>query len=149
MPSLRIQGLRTMNQAGVNAPLFDPFADALSLTLDLYASPDLLALPEAAFTAEFQIVDVHTHKVVVSSYSGGRLQWGQYFWISKGNNWGPPADYQTPERWGLSWVTNSIFGFRGVIKAQYIPTPGSGWTATDAFDVSAMRWFRVSEKFRL
>ena len=73
MPSLRIQGLRTMNQSGMNAFLFDPFADALSLTLDLYASPELRALPEASFTAEFQIVDVHTHKVVTSSYSSVRI----------------------------------------------------------------------------
>jgi hypothetical protein len=151
MPFLRIDGLRTVNQSGQNATLFDPFGDALALTMDLHASADLLALPQAAFTAEFQIFDPHTHKVVVSTYYGSAFSWGEFFWISKGNNWGPPSDYTTPERWGLSWVANSIFGFRGIVKAQYIPPspPGSGWNAVDAFDVSVMRWFRVREKFRL
>lgn len=149
MPFLNIVGLRTVNQGGQNATLFDPFSDAVSLTLDLQASADLLALPQPAFTAELQIFDPHQHKVVVSTYFGSTFNWGPNFWISKGNNWGPPSDYTTPEKWGLSWVTNSIFGFRGIVKAQYIPTPGSGWTAVDAFSVSAMRWFRVKEKFRL
>jgi hypothetical protein len=149
MPFLRIVGLRTVNQSGQNATLFNGFSDALSLTLDLQASSDLLALPQAAFTAEFQLFDPHLHRVMVSAYFGSTFNWGPNFWISKGNNWGPPADYQTPERWGLSWVTNSIFGFRGIVKAQYIPSPGSGWTAVDAFDVSGMRWFRVREQFRL
>jgi hypothetical protein len=149
MPFLKIDGLRTVNQSGQNATLFDPISDALALTLDLHASADLLALPGAAFSAEFQIFDPHRHQVVVSTYWGSMFNWGQYFWISKGNNWGPPADYQTPEKWGLSWVTNSIFGFRGIVKAQYLPTPTSGWAAVDAFDVSPMRWFRVREVFRL
>lgn len=149
MPFLRIDGLRTVNQSGQNATLFDPFGDALALTMDLHASADLLALPNAAWSAEFQIFDPHQHKVVVSTSWGGTFNWGQYFWIGKGNNWGPPSDYQTPERWGLNWNANSIFGFRGIVKAQYVPSPGSGWIAVDAFDVSAMHWFRVKEIFRL
>jgi len=149
MPFLRIDGLRTVNQLGQNATLFDPFSDALSLTMDLHASPDLLALPNAAFSAEFQIFDPHTHTVVVSSSWGSTFNWGEYFWISKGNNWGPPSDYQTAEQWGLSWVTNSVFGFRGIVTAQYIASPGAGWTTVDAFDVSPMRWFRLKQIFRL
>jgi hypothetical protein len=149
MPSLAIAGLRTVNQAGQNATLFHPFGDALSLTMDLLASGDLLALPQAAFTAEFQILDPHLEKVVVSTYFGSAFNWGTNFWISKGNNWGPPDAYQTPERWGLSWSANSVFGFRGIVKAQYVQSPGSGWTAVDAFDVSVPRYFRVREVFRL
>ena len=76
MPFLRIGGLRTVNQSGQNATLFDPFGDALSLTMDLQASADLLALSNAAFTAEFQIFDPHTHKVVVSTYYGSAFSWG-------------------------------------------------------------------------
>jgi hypothetical protein len=148
-PFLRIAQLRTMNQGGQNSTLFHPFSDALALTLDLQASPDLLALPGVAFTAEFQIFDPHIHKIVASTYFGSTFNWGQNFWISKGNNWGPSSDYQTPERWGLSWNVNSLFGFRGLVKAQYIPSSGSGWTAVDAFDVSAVRWFRIRELFRL
>jgi hypothetical protein len=149
MPTLSIVGLRTMNQAGGNARLFHPFDDALALVMDLHASADVLALPEAAFSAEFQILDPHQHKVVVTTYWGSAFNWGPNFWISTGNNWGPPADYQTPERWGLSWTPNSIFGFRALIKAHYAPSPGSGWQATEAFDVSPPRWFRIREVFRL
>jgi hypothetical protein len=149
MPTLTITGVRTVNQAGQNSQLFHPFNDALALTLDLQASADLLALPQAAFSAEFQIFDPHQHKVVVSTSWGSNFNWGPNFWISKGNNWGPPADYTTPERWGLSWIQNSIFGVRGLVKAQYIPSPGSGWTAVDALSVSAMRWIRIRELFRL
>jgi hypothetical protein len=88
MPFLRIDGLRTVNQSGQNATLFDPFGDALALTMDLHASADLLALPQAAFTAEFQIFDPHTHKVVVSTYYGSAFSWGEFFWISKGKQLG-------------------------------------------------------------
>jgi hypothetical protein len=148
MPTLIISGMRTVSQSG-NSTLFDPYNDALSLVMDLQASPDLLALPSAAFSAEWQIFDPHLHKVVVSTYWGSLFNWGPNFWISKGNNWGPPTSFQTPERWGLSWSANSIFGFRGIVKAQYIPSPGSGWRATEAFDVSGMQWFRVREVFQL
>ena len=149
MPYFRIVGLRTVNQLGQNATLFNPFWDALALTMDLQVSPDVLALPNASFTAEFQIFDPHLHKVVVSSYWSNTFNWGQYFWISKGNNWGPPASYTTPEQWGLIWNQNSVFGFRGIVTAQYIPSPGSGWFPVDAFDVSSWRWFRLRQLFRL
>ncbi|MBM2618844.1 hypothetical protein JIG36_25120 [Actinoplanes sp. LDG1-06] len=149
MPFLKVEGVRTVNQSGQNATLFDPFSDALALVLDLSASADLLALPQASFSATFQIFDPHGNRVAVSTAYGSAFNWGPRFWISKGNNWGPPTAYQTAEKWGLSWSANSIFGLRGLVKAQYIPSPGSGWAAVDAFDVSPMRWFRVKEKFRL
>ena len=149
MPSLTITRVQAANQTGQDTRLFDPFSDALALVLDLHASADLLALPQAAFSAEFQIFDPHLHKVVVSTSWGSLFNWGPNFWISKGNNWGPPADYQTAQRWGLSWSANSIFGVRGIVKAQYIPSAGAGWRATDAFDVSPMHWFRLREVFSL
>jgi hypothetical protein len=151
MPTLHIDGLRTVNQSGQNATLFDPFTDAIALTMDVSASADLIALPMASFTAYFQIFDPRLHTVVVNQVWGSRFNWGEHFWISMGNNWGPPSDYGTAQRWGLSWVQNSIFGFRGIIKASYIPTqpPGSGWHAVDAFDVSGFRWFRLKEVFAL
>lgn len=149
MPFLRIDGLRTVNQQGQDVTLFDPFDDALSLTLDFHASPDLLALPDAHMSAEFQIFDPHLHTVVVHSYWGTYFNWGEYFWISKGNNWGPPSSYQTAEAWGLNWIASSVFGFRGIVRAFYTPSPGAGSVTVDAFDVSPMRWFRVKEVFRL
>jgi hypothetical protein len=151
MPSLRIDGLRTVNQGGQDATLFDPFSDAISLTMDVTASADLLALNMASFTAYFQIFDPRLHTVVVNHVWGSTFNWGQWFWISAGNNWGPPSAYETASRWGLNWSANSIFGFRGMIKASYIPPapPGSGWSAVDAFDVSPFRWFRLKEVFSL
>jgi len=151
MATLKITGVRTVNQQGMNATLFDPFNDALALTLDVYASADLVALPNASFTAIFQIIDPYTDTTVVNVTWSHPFQWGQWFWISEGNNWGPPSAYETPQRWGLSWSRNSVFGFRGIIKASYIPTepPGSGWNAVDALDVSSPKWFRLKEVFTL
>lgn len=140
MPTLRIRGLRTVNQRQENATLFHPFGDALSLTLDLSASPDLLALRQASFSAEFQIFDPHLHKVVVTSYYGDTFNWGPYFWISKGINSGPPTGYQTPYKWGLNWTANSIFGFRGIVRAQYIPAPGDGWTSVEGLSIIWCNW---------
>jgi hypothetical protein len=88
MPFFRIVGLRTVNQAGQNATLFDPFTDALALTLDLEASSDLLALPQAAFTAEFQIFDPHQHTVVVSTYFGSTFNWGTQLLDQQGQQLG-------------------------------------------------------------
>jgi hypothetical protein len=151
MPTLQITNLRTMSQSNQNATLFNPFADALALTMDLTASADLIALPSSSLSAIFQIIDPRTNSVVVNRTWTTPFKWGRWFWISMGNNWGPPSDYQTPSRWGLSWGQNSVFGFRGIVKALYIPTrpPGSGWRAVDAFDVSDVRWFRLEEIFTL
>lgn len=151
MASLRITGVRTVNQLGQNATLFDPVGDALALTLDVAASADLLALPSPAWTASFQIIKPRSDTVVYEHTWGGYFNWGQWFWISVGNNWGPPADYTTIERFGLSWGEGSsaIFGLRGVIKASHLPGGGAGWRAVDAFDVSPIRWFRAKEVYRL
>ena len=152
MPSLRITNLRTVNQLGQNATLFDPFSDALALTMDIAASADLLALPGPSWYAAFQIIHPHTDTVVVDQIWGGTFQWGQWFWISWGNNWGPPSDYTTIEKWGLSWVgagIQGIFGFRGIIKAYSQPGGGAGLQSVDAFDVSPIRWFRAKELYRL
>jgi hypothetical protein len=143
--------VRTVNQQSQDASLFNPFTDALALTFDIYASADLIALPNASFTATFQIFDPHTHSAVANEVWVSRFLWGQWFWISKGNNWGTIADWSTPARWGLNWSRNSVFGCRGIIKASYVPTQpvGSGWTAVDALSVSAFKWFRLKEVFTL
>jgi hypothetical protein len=108
-------------------------------------------LPNAIFTAIFQILDPYTDTTVANITWSNPFQWGQWFWISEGNNWGPPSAYETPQRWGLNWTKNSVFGFRGIIKASYIPPdpPGSGWAAVDALDVSPVKWFRLKEVFGL
>lgn len=150
MPSIQIAGVRTMNQSGQNATLFNPLNDALSLTLDLAASADLVALPNASFAATFEIIDPLTNNVVVKQSYASSFLWGQYFWISLGNNWGPPDQYDTPQRWGLTWGwTPSIYGFRGLIGAYYAPPDGSGQHTVDAIDVSDIRWFNLELVFSL
>ena len=146
MPTLSINSIRTMNQAHVNATFFHPYFDALALVMDCYASPDLLAVPGPRFHAQFEILNPSTDVIVVNQGWAHPLAWGQYFWISMGNNWGPsPADYTTPDKWGIhpalhGW--NEVFGFRGIIKA-YSWQDDKGLQTIDAFDVSEMRWFRV------
>ena len=99
-----------------------------------------------------KIINPSTDTVVVNQVWEHDLVWGQFFWISWGNNWGPnPSDYTTPEKWGIhpaahSW--NYVFGFRGIIKA-YSWQGESGLIDVDVFDVSEIRWFRVGNTSRL
>ena len=152
MPTLSIKRVRTMNQEHVNATFFHPFEDALALVMDCFASADLLSLPSPMFDAQFEIINPSTDIVVVNQSWMHSLVWGQSFWISKGNNWGPSsADYQTPEKWGIhpaahGW--NEVFGFRGIIKA-YSWQGENGQREVDAFDVSQIRWFRIGRTARL
>jgi hypothetical protein len=100
---------------------------------------------DARFEAQFEILNPSTDIVIVNSLWKHDLAWGQYFWISMGNNWGPPGSYTTPNAWGIhpaahGW--NEVFGFRGVIKAYSWQGP-NGEKDVDAFDVSPIRWFRV------
>jgi hypothetical protein len=52
VPTLKITGVHCVNQNGQDATLFDPFTDALALTLDIYASADLIGLAQR---------DLHSH----------------------------------------------------------------------------------------
>jgi hypothetical protein len=149
MLSLKIDQLRTVNEKGENAVLFDPFSNALALTMDISASSELLALPNPTFDAIFQVINPITDTVIISEKVTFNFSWGKYFWISLGNNWGP--NYDTPEKWGLhpaDWGMNDIFGFRGIIEA-YSQNPPNGIKALEAFDVSKIRWFRIEKIFIL
>ncbi|MGB2696303.1 MAG: hypothetical protein WBD28_00420 [Candidatus Zixiibacteriota bacterium] len=151
MLELKIERIQTKNQRGENATLFDPFGDALTLIMDIKASPDLMDLPKPMFMAVFQIIDPLTDIVVVNQTWLHEFQWGPNFWISMGNNWGPdPSDYTTPKRWGLEWwkTGSGVFGFRGIIKA-YSSQKEKGMITVDAFDVSGIRWFRLKEIYAL
>ncbi len=143
MPTLKITSVRTLNQNG-NCTVFDPFLDALCLKMDVTASSDLLSLPHPTFEATFQVINPMTDTVIINEPFNGNLQWPA-FWLSMGNNWGPPGDYDTPKKWGLHpvyWGWNDIFGFRGIIKA-YTQEGESGTRAADAFDVSSVHWFMI------
>jgi len=152
MATLAIRHVRTMNQDHVNATLFDPFTNALALVMDCFASSDLVSLVKPMFHAQFEIINPSTDVVIVNQGWMHDLAWGQYFWISMGNNWGPsPSDYTTPENWGIhpaSHGWNEVFGFRGIIKA-YSWEGENGQIDLDAFDVSEIRWFRVRRIARL
>ncbi len=145
MPVLRIQSVQTRNQDGEDATFFHPFLDALALKMNCYASADLLALPNPRFHAQFEIINPSMDVVIVNKGWANPLSWGQYFWISMGNNWGPSGSYTTPHKWGIhpaahGW--NEVFGFRGIIKA-YSFQGENGEIDIDAFGVSEIRWFRV------
>ena len=155
IPFIQIRRLSTKNQRGENAQVFHPFNDALALIMDCYASPSLLSLPGASFRAYFQIINLSTNKVVVNHIWGGELKWGEYFWISSGNNWSTP--YDTPDLWGIhpaahGWPDrrqhNTIFGFRGAIEANSWRGE-AGLEELGVFDVSPIRWFRVRRVARL
>jgi hypothetical protein len=151
MPALEIRGIRTMNQDHINATLFASHLEALALVMDCFASADLLELPDPKFTAYFQLRSPRTDSVVVNEvWWLGNLAWGQNFWISMGNNWGPaPSDWDTPVDWGIhpsSHGQNEVFGFRGIIQAY---SWQEGLQVVDAFDVSETRWFRVRPMYTL
>jgi hypothetical protein len=150
MPSLRIVNVRIANQNSPNVTLFDPYNDALALVMDVEASADLLALPNPSFAAIFEVIDPLTNMVVVTQSWGTGFNWGGAFWISMGQNWGPPNQWETAEKWGLRWLSNpAVYGFRGIIGAYFAPPDGSGLHTTDAFDVSDIAWFRLENIYEL
>lgn len=130
-PTVQITGVRTASNGIGDRDVFRYSQDALALTLDIAANQDLLNLG-LRFDAVFQIIDSRTNQVVRNDwYSNTAFQWGQYFWISLGNNWGPNAsDYTTPEKWGL---TRGVYYLRGAIMVR----------DANAFALSIKRWFRV------
>jgi photosystem II stability/assembly factor-like uncharacterized protein len=129
--SIQITRARTASNGVGDKDTFRLTQDALALTLDIAASPELVNIGQH-FDALFEIVNSQTNKVVASVwFNNGAFQWGQFFWISEGNNWGPaPSDYSTPQKWGL---TPGIYYFRGTILVQN----------ANAYAVSPRRWFRV------
>ena len=153
MATIRITSLRTLNQYNQDVRFFRR-QDALSLTMFISASANLLTPPEPqanltipVFDAVFQIIDPLTDTVIVNErWEGHEFTWGGSFFISAGNWSGPSAsDYSTPERWGLS---NGIFGFRGIVLAYWVFAPEGGLIPIEGgspFSISSIRWFRVDE----
>jgi hypothetical protein len=129
--SLVITNARTANQSAPNVDSFRLTQDALALVMDVTASKYLVALG-LKYDSIWQIVSAAANKVVRQVVNPNQgFSFGQWFWISMGNNWGPTAgDYTTPQKWGLS---PGIYYFRGAITVQN----------TNAFAISARKWFRV------
>ncbi|MBI4785211.1 MAG: hypothetical protein HY785_28480 [Oscillatoriophycideae cyanobacterium NC_groundwater_1537_Pr4_S-0.65um_50_18] len=130
-PSIQISGARTASQGSANLDSFRLTQDALTLVLDLAATQDLYNLG-LHFDAVFQIVDSRTNKVVKQVWwTDVGFNWGRFFWISQGNNWGPtPNDYTTPQKWGLA---TGVYFLRGAVLMK----------DSNAFAVSPKKWFRV------
>jgi hypothetical protein len=129
--SLVINNARTANQSAGNVDSFRLTQDALSLVMDVTASKYLVALG-LKYDSIWQIVSAATNKVVRQVVNPNQpFSFGQFFWISMGNNWGPTAgDYTTPQKWGISV---GLHYFRGAITVQN----------TNTFAISSRKWFRV------
>lgn len=114
-PPVRITGLRTISQAGPQS-LFRWDRDALTLVIDMEASPAFIACGEAV-DANFQIVHYGTNQVQLDYWTRGfKLKWGERCWISNGNHWGPkPSQYTTAEKWGLE---RGLFMFRALVEIR-------------------------------
>jgi hypothetical protein len=130
-PALTITGARTASNGVADRSVFRRTMDALVLTMDIAATQDLLDLG-LRYDATFQIINAQTNAVVRQvTTANAAFGHGRFFWISQGNNWGPaPSDFTTPAKWGLG---PGIYIFRGFITVR----------DTNAFSVSASRWFRV------
>lgn len=128
--SLQISSVRTASNGTGDKPTFQHTTDALALTIDVAASPDLINLGEQ-FDAVYQIIDAKTNKVVKQVTQTMNFSWGQFFWISSGNNWGPAAsDFTTPQKWGIG---PGVYYFRAALSVRN----------TNVFAVSSRKAFRV------
>lgn len=129
--SVNLSGVRTANQSSGNMDHFRYGQDALALVIDIAATQELIDL-NLTYDAYFQVVDPRTNKVIKNIVNrNSAFTLGRYFWISRGNNWGPNAsDYTTPQKWGLSRGT---YIFRAAIAVRN----------SDSFAVSSDKWFKV------
>ncbi len=114
---ISISGVRTASQAG-NQSVFLLNSDALALVIDVTATAALVGSGRL-FDANFQIIEFATNNVRVSQPTNNiAFNLGQFFWISRGNNWGPTqGDYTTPAEWGLS---AGLYLFRATVAVQGI-----------------------------
>ena len=114
---ISISGVRTAGQAGTQS-VFLLNTDALALVIDISATAAFVGSGRL-FDANFQIIEFSTNNVKVNQPSNNvGFSFGQFFWISRGNNWGPnPSDYTTPAKWGLS---AGLYMFRATVAVQGI-----------------------------
>ena len=129
--SVVVNNARTASQSAPNVDSFLLTQDALALVMDVAVSRYLVGLG-LRYDSIWQIVSAATNKVVRQVVNPNQaFSFGQWFWISMGNNWGPtPGDYTTPQKWGLA---AGLYYFRGAITVQN----------TNAFAISPNKWFRV------
>src|SRR5947209_2188295 len=110
MLTVHITSLHTFNGQGVDATLFDPGTDALTLQANFTLSNDVLAYPSVVVQGVYQIMDTRYDAVVVNHTMlaeldpalGPHLMW--------------PLGAPTPNNWGLHWTDGDVFGFRAIIE---------------------------------
>lgn len=128
--TISVAGMSTNSQAGAQNT-FLRTSDALAFVMSISAGSDLVSAGYR-FNAYFQVVEFNTNNVVIHRAwnNNNAFSWGTDFWISLGNNWGPPANYETPAKWGLNV---GLYMLRGIVEVVGHP----------AFNVSAELPFRV------
>ncbi len=129
--SINISSVRTANNSQGDIDHFRYGQDALAFVIDIAATQDLIDL-DLKYDAYFQVIDPRTNRVIKNIVNrDSAFTHGRFFWISRGNNWGPNAsNYTTPQKWGLSRGT---YIFRAAVSVR----------DTDAFAVSPNKWFIV------
>jgi hypothetical protein len=139
MATVKITNVETVKN-GVNANLFNPFSDPITLRLTIEFS---LSLPEQrlrpVIQVTFQIIELRTNQV----FEDWRFQIkptpaGNYVWI----------DLPTADDLGLNWTGSDIFGFRGAVEL-FSNQGARGLKSIDALDVSQVHWFRIEQVFTL
>lgn len=129
MATVKITDAETFKR-GVNANLFHPYNDPITLRLTIVYTvfqPQLRILrPVVQLT--FQIIELRTNQVVEHWLFQAKPTPGEnYGWL----------DIPTADDLGLNWVGSDIFGFRGA--AELFSDQSK---SIDAQDVSEVHWFR-------
>ncbi|SRR6266480_626685 len=138
MPTVNITNVETVKR-GVNANLFHPFFDPITLRLTIMFSSDVFQLPQPRIYSTFQILELRTNQVFEEwRFQANPAPPGIYHWV----------DLPTAHDLGLVWSASDIFGFRGAVELFSFQR-ASGLQAVDALDVSEVHWFRVEPVFLL
>lgn len=114
-PRIWFRGLRTASAGVSDRRTFRRTVDALALTLDLSATPDLVNLG-LTYDAMYQVLDPRTNLPVRTDWSRNlRFVHGTGWWISLGRNWGEASGWTTPARWGLG---PGLWRFRATVAVN-------------------------------
>jgi len=132
MPTASITKVETV-KSGVNADLFDPIADPLTLRMTLKFSADVMKLAKPTMLLTYQLIEFQTDTVFE--------QWAPWHTIP-GTSAYAWVDLPSVYSLGLTWIPCGIFGFRGAVEVY-----DNYSTIIDAFDVSGVHWFHVKPVF--
>lgn len=138
MPTVRIVRTETVKR-GVNADLFNPFTDPLTLRLTVNFSPDFLQLQQPIARVTYQIISFYTNQIAYQLTDDFKAIFpSTYTWI----------DLPNAHDIGLSWIESEIFGFRGAAQL-FNYDEVDGYLSLDALSVGPTHWFHVESVFTL